>query len=101
MGPDGTGPRLARGSVEHDGTDILAADSPDDETTGWLRNAAIGGPVQPGRLPDGRPCLTIGDVRGYAAFNHLQGDNPAVVDTHRVATRLQPTYLVWVSRRAD
>jgi len=32
--------------------------------------------MQPGWLPDGRPSLTIGDVLGYAAFNHLQGDNP-------------------------
>ena len=28
-----------------------------------------------GQLPDGQQSLTIGDVRGYAAFNHLQGDN--------------------------
>jgi hypothetical protein len=33
-------------------------------------------PAQPGQLPDGRASLTIGDVQGYAALNHLQGDNP-------------------------
>ena len=59
-----------------DGTDVLAAESPEDDTPDWLRHAAVGVPVQPGRLPDGRPCLTIGNVLGYAAFNHLQGDNP-------------------------
>jgi len=62
--------------VEHDGTDVLGADRPEDDTTGWLQNAAIAVPVHPGRLPDGRPSVTIGGVRGYAAFNHLQGDNP-------------------------
>jgi hypothetical protein len=62
--------------VEYDGAEVLAAGTPDEETTGWLRNAAVAVPVQPARLPDGRPCLTIGDVRDYAAFNHLQGDNP-------------------------
>ena len=55
---------------------VLDADSPEDETTGWLRDAAFAVPAQPSRLPDGRPCLTIGNVRSYAAFNHLQGDNP-------------------------
>jgi hypothetical protein len=62
--------------VEHDGTGVLDADSPEEDTTGWLRDAAVAVPVQPGRLPDGRPSLTIGDVRGCAAFNRLQGDNP-------------------------
>jgi hypothetical protein len=62
--------------VEHDGADILAAGTADEATTGWLRNAAVAVPVQPGRLPDGRASLIIGDVTGYAAFNHLQGDNP-------------------------
>jgi hypothetical protein len=61
--------------VEYDGADVLAAGT-SDETTGWLRNATVAVPVQPDRLPDGRPSLTIGDVRDYAAFNHLQGDNP-------------------------
>lgn len=46
------------------------------EGTGWLRDAAITVPRQLGRLPDGRRSLMIGDVRRYAAFNHLQGDNP-------------------------
>jgi hypothetical protein len=27
-------------------------------------------------LPDGRRSLMLGDVPGYAAFNHQQGDNP-------------------------
>jgi hypothetical protein len=62
--------------VEHDGTSVLDADSPEEDTTGWLRDAAVAVPVRPGRLPDGRPSLTIGDVCGYALFNHLQGDNP-------------------------
>jgi hypothetical protein len=62
--------------VEHDGADVPDADSPGEDTTGWLPDADIAVPVQPGRLPDGRPCLIIGDVRRFAAFNHLQGDNP-------------------------
>jgi hypothetical protein len=52
------------------------ADCPEADSPGWLRDAAVAAPVQPGRLPDDRPCLTIGDVRGYARFSHLQGDNP-------------------------
>jgi hypothetical protein len=43
--------------VEHDGAGVLDADSPEEDTTGWLRDAAIAVPVQPGRLPDGRPSL--------------------------------------------
>jgi hypothetical protein len=62
--------------VEHDGAGLLGADSAEEATTGWLRDAAVAVPMQPGRLPDGRPSLIIGDVRGYAAFNHRQGDNP-------------------------
>jgi hypothetical protein len=62
--------------VEHDGAEVLATGTPREVTTGWPRNAAAAVPVQPDRLPDGRPSLTIGDVRDYAAFNHLQGDNP-------------------------
>jgi hypothetical protein len=27
-------------------------------------------------LPDGQPTVVIGDVPGYADFNHYQGDNP-------------------------
>jgi len=46
------------------------------DDTGWRRDAAIAVPVQPGHLPDGRRSLIIGDVLAYAAFNHLQGDNP-------------------------
>jgi len=84
--PDGERVRTrggeSRGQVEHDGAGVLATDSPDspdsseEGTTGWLRDAAVAVPVQPGRLPDGRPSLIIGDVRDSAAFNHLQGDNP-------------------------
>jgi hypothetical protein len=33
-------------------------------------------PTTPDVLPDGRPTIVIGDVSGYADFNHLQGDNP-------------------------
>jgi hypothetical protein len=33
-------------------------------------------PVELDELPDGEPSLMLGDVRGYAAFNHRQGDNP-------------------------
>jgi hypothetical protein len=62
--------------VEHDGAGVLDADSPGEDTAGWLRDAAVAVPVQPGRLPDGGPILIIGDVRGCAAFNHLQGNNP-------------------------
>jgi hypothetical protein len=62
--------------VEHDGAGVLDADSPGEDTAGWLRDAAVAVPVQPGRLPDGEPILIIGDVRGCAAFNHLQGNNP-------------------------
>jgi hypothetical protein len=68
--------RESRGSVEHDGVGVLNAQSLEADTTGWLRDAAVAVPVQPGRLPDGRPSLIIGDVLRYAAFNHLQGDNP-------------------------
>ena len=44
--------------------------------TGWLRDAVITAPAQLGQLPDGRASLVIGDVHGYAALNHRQGDNP-------------------------
>jgi hypothetical protein len=46
------------------------------DTTGWLRDAVNVAPAQLGQLPDGRASLVIGDVRGYAALNHCQGDNP-------------------------
>ena len=62
--------------MEHDGAGVLDADSTGEDTAGWLRDAAVAVPVQPGRLPDGQPILIMGDVRGCAAFNHLQGDNP-------------------------
>jgi hypothetical protein len=62
--------------VEDDSAGILDADRPEDATNGWLRGAAVAVPVQLDRLPDGRPSVTIGDVRGYAGFNHLQSDNP-------------------------
>jgi len=45
-------------------------------TAGWLSTAIIGVPVSSACLPDGRPVIVLGNVRGYAAFNHLQGDNP-------------------------
>ena len=32
-------------------------------------------PVELDELPDGEPSLMLGHVRGYAAFNHRQGDN--------------------------
>jgi hypothetical protein len=49
---------------------------PSAGSTGWLIGMEIDVPVTSGCLPDGRPCVVIGDVLGYAAFNHLQGDNP-------------------------
>jgi hypothetical protein len=45
-------------------------------TAGWLGEMQIDVPVTVGCLPDGRSCIVVGDVLGYAAFNHLQGDNP-------------------------
>jgi hypothetical protein len=63
--------------VDHDGAaSVLEPNSPDEHAGGWLRQASIAVSVRPGRLPDGRPSLIIGDVRAFAAFNHLQGDNP-------------------------
>jgi hypothetical protein len=62
--------------VEYDGADVLGADSPEEGDTGWLHSATVAVPVHAGRLPDGQPSVTIGDVRRYAAFNHVQGDNP-------------------------
>jgi hypothetical protein len=44
--------------------------------TGWLAGAVICAPVSSRTLPDGQTALVIGNVDGYAAFNHLQGDNP-------------------------
>ncbi len=46
------------------------------DTTGWLAAATIGVPVSVGRLHDGRPVIVLGNVRSYAVFNHVQGDNP-------------------------
>jgi hypothetical protein len=46
------------------------------DSTGWLAAAGIAVPVSHGRLPDGSPTVVIGDVRGWAAVNHRQGDNP-------------------------
>ncbi len=40
------------------------------------QDAGIDVPTQLDVFPDGEPSLTIGDVQGYAAFNHQQGDNP-------------------------
>jgi hypothetical protein len=46
------------------------------ESAEWLDQATLTVPAQACRLPDGEPSITIGDVHGYATFNHLQGDNP-------------------------
>jgi len=45
------------------------------DSTGWAQGAGITVPVRPGQLPDGTETLVIGDVAGYAALNHRQGDN--------------------------
>lgn len=45
------------------------------DSTGWAEDAGIAVPVRWGQLPDGTQALVIGDITGYAAFNHLQGDN--------------------------
>jgi hypothetical protein len=45
------------------------------DSTGWAEDAGIAVPVRRGQLPDGTQTLVIGDITGYAAFNHLQGDN--------------------------
>jgi hypothetical protein len=45
------------------------------DSTGWLEDAGITVPVRPGELPDGTRALVIGDITGYAAFNHVQGEN--------------------------
>jgi hypothetical protein len=52
------------------------AAGPEAGSTGWLGDATIAVPVARDCLPDGRPSIVIGDVRRYAAFNHLQGNNP-------------------------
>jgi uncharacterized protein YvpB len=39
------------------------------------QDAGIDVPTQLDVLPDGEPSVTIGDVQGYADFNHQQGDN--------------------------
>ncbi len=48
---------------------------------GWLdlyeMAAGANVPARLDALPDGRRSLTLGDVPGYAAFNHQRGDNPA------------------------
>ncbi len=62
--------------MDHEGSGVLDAPGQGHDVAGWLRLAAIAVAVRPGHLPDGRPCLTIGEVRRYAAYNHLQGDNP-------------------------
>lgn len=46
------------------------------DSTGWLGQAIINGPIAFGHLPDGQPSVRIGDVIGCAAYNHHQGDNP-------------------------
>jgi hypothetical protein len=62
--------------MEHDGNGVWDAGGSAEDTTGWLRGAAVAVPVRSGQLPDGQPIQIIGDVLGDAAFNHLQGDNP-------------------------
>jgi uncharacterized protein YvpB len=42
----------------------------------WMHDLGIDVPAQLDMLHDGEPSLTIGDVSGYADFNHQQGDNP-------------------------
>jgi hypothetical protein len=44
-------------------------------TVGFV-TSGLAWPGKPERLPDGRRCVVIGDVAGYAAFNHRQGQNP-------------------------
>jgi len=61
--------------VKHEGTGVYDVDGPVQDSSGWVCDAAAAVPVQSGRLPDGTLSLTIGDVAGSAAFNHLQGDN--------------------------
>jgi hypothetical protein len=53
----------------------VSCDDLTEDSTGWRSDAAIAVPVSHGHLPDGTATLIIGDVRGCAAFNHVQGDN--------------------------
>jgi len=57
--------------VEHDGAGVLGADSQGNSDSQHSSDGTNG----PGRHreppPDGQPTLIIGDVRRYAAFNHL------------------------------
>jgi hypothetical protein len=39
-------------------------------------SADVDVPGQLDELPDGEPSVMVGRVRGYAAFNHRQGENP-------------------------
>jgi hypothetical protein len=55
-------------------SDALRDVTPDN--TGWLGQAVITVPIMFGHLPDGQPSVQIGDVAGYSAYNHRQGDNP-------------------------
>jgi uncharacterized protein YvpB len=55
--------------------DLPPADLP-PEIPPWLHDLGIDVPAQLDALPDGEPSVVIGDVFGYADFNHQQGDNP-------------------------
>jgi len=48
----------------------------DDSLDAHEMGAGMDVPARLDALPDGRRSLMLGDVPGYAAFNHRQGDNP-------------------------
>src|SRR5713226_4450164 len=48
----------------------------DDSLDSHEMGADMDVPARLDTLPDGRRSLMLGDVPGYAAFNHQQGDNP-------------------------
>jgi uncharacterized protein YvpB len=56
-------------------SDFSSGDLPQDMVP-YLHDLGVDVPAQLDALPDGEPSLTIGDVAGYADFNHQQGDNP-------------------------
>jgi uncharacterized protein YvpB len=55
--------------------DAASADLPPDVPV-LMDALGIDVPAQLDVLADGAPSVTIGDVAGYADFNHQQGDNP-------------------------
>ena len=55
--------------------DLPPADLP-PEIPPWVSDLGIDVPTQLDVLPGGEQSLVIGDVSGYADFNHQQGDNP-------------------------